>query len=138
MDDADDDRRDAGPFVAACRLEDRAAALHDGLKACAPGVALGDRVGGDEAEGSSGAEEIEGASEEEGDDVGESGRRGVQLHKVIVVLEAELPADHGPSEKRRGSYDRIENPRLTGEELGKIDLPAGRRDGVAESISGRF
>ena len=64
MHDRDDDGGETGPFEAAGGVGDGAAVGEDPLETRVAGVALGDGVGGDEADTAVDSEQREGAAEE--------------------------------------------------------------------------
>ncbi len=89
VDDADHDRREAGPLDALARGVDLAAVLTDPAQPGRARVALGDRVRGDQAEGAALAQQVERAPEEVGDEVG-----------VAVALLVQRPAASRGSRRR--------------------------------------
>ncbi len=106
----DDDGRLSRPFVATARGVDRAAGLADRPQAGGAGVALADRVGGEEAEAAAVAQQPVSAAKEMRDDVGIAVRARMQgLEPIEVVLGVDR--DRRRSCRRRAGCRRSRRSR---------------------------
>ena len=129
MQDAHDDRSLAGPLIPLGGPVDLAAVLADPAQTAGAGVALSDRVGGDQAERAARPHQIEGPPEEVRDKV----RVAVALFVPSlepVGIAANVAGRDGVLPRERWIPDeRVEARVLPVEHLGELDLPVKGREG---------
>ena len=99
MQDAHDDRGLAGPLIPLDGPVDLAAVLANPAEPTGPGIALGDRVGGDQAERAARPHQVEGAPEEV--------RDKVRVAVALFVQTAFFPANGGfPTNASKPGFSR--------------------------------
>ena len=134
MNDAHHHGREPRPLDAFSRGEDLTAILADPAKPGRTSVSLRDCVRGDEPEGASVTQQIEGAPIEVGNEICVPGRARMQHKKPVVVVAPLAATDPAPSHERRVPHERIKPRPLPIEHLRELDLPVKgcqRRIGVA-------
>ena len=94
------DGGEAGPLDTLSRAVNLAAVLANPAEPACAGVALGDRVRGDEAESAVLANQVERAAKEMGHEIGIATRFGVKGFEPIAVSVAERGADSLPAQER--------------------------------------
>ena len=126
MDDADDDGGLSGPFIAFGGVVDRAVVGANPAESGGTGVALADGVRGDKAEGALGAEEIKGAAEEVGDEVGVTVGFLVEDFEPVEVAGGAARDEGVLAREWRIADKGVEAGVFAVKDFGELDFPVER------------
>jgi hypothetical protein len=130
MDDADHHRRLARPFEPPPGAHNRAALNEDRRKSRGARVALADRVGGDQAEDTTFAQQTKCSAKEMRDDIGIAMRSLMQRLQPGQIVPSLASDDRVFAGDGRVADDRVEAATLPCKHLREFHRPMERRNGI--------